>query len=283
MWRVVIPDLQNPFFVGLVAAIEEAASRHGASIVLSDSDERLDREEVAIGAAIGEQAAGVVIACASETKSSVEPLEAVGIPVVLVDRRIRGYSGDAVFIDNRKAGELAAEHLMSRGCRRAACIAGRTEVSATEDRLLGFRDALREGGVELREDMVRRTDRRVDRGEASLRSLMRLPEPPDAIYVTSEPLTAGVFKAAQDEDLRMPDDLALIGTDDAPWMDMVRPGVTTVRQPVEQIGLMAGDMIVRRSKDPPPKPPERPRPRRPQAAPNPATGQQTASQPPRAP
>jgi LacI family transcriptional regulator len=250
IWRVIIPDLQNPFFIGVVSAIEEAAGQHASSIVLSNSDEHLDREREAVWSAVAEQAAGVVIACASESKSSVGPLQDAGIPVVLIDRRVRDYSGDAVYIDNRRAGQLAAEHLIARGYQRLACIAGSVDVSATEDRLAGFRAALEAAGGDLPDCLVRRTDRRIDRGEESLRSLMALPSPPDALYVTSEPLTAGVYRAAQDTGMDMPGDLGLVGTDDAAWMSLVRPGVTTISQPVDQIGSLAGEMLARRSRDP---------------------------------
>ena len=246
MWRVIIPDLQNPFFIGVVSAIEGIAVRHNSSIVLSDSDEHVDRERQAIDAAIGEQVAGVIIACASESRSNVQPLADAGIPVVMIDRRNRGYHGDAVYVDNHRAGALAAEHLLKRGYRRLACIAGSADVTATEDRLAGFRSTLAQRGIALPEAYVRRTDRRIDRGDEALRDLMTLPEPPDALYVTNEPVTAGVYQAAQELGLRMPNDIALVATDDAPWMRMVRPGVTTVSQPVEQIGTVAAEMIASR-------------------------------------
>jgi LacI family transcriptional regulator len=246
-WRVIIPDLQNPFFIAVVSSLEEAAGRHGYSIVLSNSDERLDREREAIEAAVAERVAGVVLAVVSEIKSDISPLTRAGIPVVLVDRRTKAFDGDAVFVDNRLTGVIAAQHLIQRGRRRLACIAGRVDVTATEDRLSGFRETLEAAGIGLPDEYVCRSDRRVESGQESLQSLMSLPQPPDALYVTNEPLTAGVFQAAQQLGIAIPEDLALVGTDDNAWMRMVRPQVTTVLQPAKRIGWLAGEMIAARA------------------------------------
>jgi len=250
VWAIIVSDLQNPFFTAMVAALEPVAARRGVSVMLCSSDEQLDRERAYVQAAIAQRMAGVVVVAASEVHSDLTPLSAAGIPTVLVDRRIQGFAGDSVVVDNRDAGRQAAVHLVQAGHDRIACIAGSSDVSTTEDRLIGFREGLAEAGHDPRRLVLRRSDLRAEGGEVAMRTLLADRRPPDAVFATNGPLTAGAFRAVQRLGTPMPDGVALLGVDDDQWTRMVDPPVSVVQQPVAQMGAIAAELLLARSADP---------------------------------
>ncbi|OJV80904.1 MAG: hypothetical protein BGO37_15365 [Cellulomonas sp. 73-92] len=246
VWAAIVSDVQNPFFTGMVASLEAVAAQRGLSVMLCNTDEHVSRERVYIQTAIAQRMAGVVIAAASAKQSNLTPLIAAGIPVVVVDRRVDSYAGDTVFVDNYLAGRLAAEHLMQMGYHRIACIAGPSEVSTTEERLAGFRDALAKGKNPVSSSMVRRANLRPEGGEVAMRGLLASAHRPDAVFATNGPLTVGAYRAIQAEGLAMPHDIALVGTDDDQWTRMVVPGVSVIRQPVAEMGALAAELLLSR-------------------------------------
>jgi LacI family transcriptional regulator len=247
VWAAIVSDVQNPFFTGVVAAIERVALTSGFSVVLCNSDEQLTRERDYLGVAIAQQMAGVVIAVTSEVESDLAPLVSAGIPTVVVDRRVHDHVGDAVLVDNRLAGRLAADHLIEQGYRRLACITGPADVSTAEDRLAGFQERLADAGMPIRLDWIRRENLRAEGGEAAMRTLLASAERPDAVFTTNGPLTEGAYQVLQAEGMAIPGDLALIGVDDDHWTRMVSPQVTVIQQPVAEIGRLAGDLLADRA------------------------------------
>ncbi|MCL2463770.1 MAG: LacI family transcriptional regulator [Micrococcales bacterium] len=246
VWAAIVSDVQNPFFTGMVASLESVAAQRGLSVMLCNTDEQVNREQVYVRTAIAQRMAGVVLAAASAKQSDPTPLVAAGIPVVVVDRRIDGYIGDSVFVDNRLAGRQAADHLLRMGYQHIACIAGPADVSTTEDRLTGFREALARGGHPLGPALVRRTNLRPEGGEVAMRALLASERCPDAVFATNGPVTVGVYRAIQAVGLSMPRDVALVGVDDDQWTRMVVPGVTVVQQPMTEMGALAAELLLSR-------------------------------------
>lgn len=246
-WAAIVSNVQNPFFTKVVAAFEDAAMGLGHSVMLCNTNEQLDRENQYIDAVIRRRMSGAVIAVASSSRTDLSPLERAGIPVVLIDRRVRGYEGDSVLVDNVQVGRLAAEHLAAQGYRRFACVGGPPHVTSIEDRVLGFRSALAEHGFSLSDEQVRRTDLRTDNGAMAMRSLLGMDPRPDAVYATHGLTTSGVYRAIQDAGLHMPNDIGLVGTDEEDWMTIVRPPVTIIQQPVQSIGMIAAQQLSARS------------------------------------
>lgn len=245
-WAAIVPDVQNPFFLSVVAAIENIAVTRGYTLVLCNTDERLDREQSYINTALVHRMSGVVIAVASTDKSDISPLLTNRVPTVTIDRTTSHHQTDSVTMDNIEAGYLAGRHLIRLGYRRIACITGPPDVSATEDRLRGFRRALQEAGFPLSENLVRRTDLRSESAEIALRSLLVSSKQPDAAFATNGPSTMGAYKAIKALSLNMPDDIALAGVDDDVWTRMVSPAVTVIQQPVTEIGQLAGQLLINR-------------------------------------
>ncbi|WIY83103.1 LacI family DNA-binding transcriptional regulator [Propionimicrobium sp. PCR01-08-3] len=249
-WAIIVSNIENPFFTRLVASMEEAAEYLGYSVMLCNTNEQVDRENRYINAVIQRRMSGVAIAAASAVRTDLTPLTRAGIPVVLIDRLVQGYDGDSVVVDNALIGRLAAEHFAAQGYRRFGCVAGPRHVSSMAHRLEGFRTALRERGIDLPNAMVSQTDLRGDSGEFSVANMLNQPDAPDAIFSGYGVTTAGAYRAIKGRGLSMPRDIGLVGTDDEAWMTLVQPSVTVIRQPVEQIGIAAAQLLNARSAHP---------------------------------
>lgn len=245
---LIIPDIENPFFTSLARGVEDAAQRTSLSVVLCNSDEDTDKERRYLEVALGEQMAGVIVAAASREETDLGPLTARGVPVVAVDRRPRDAEVDAVRVDDRHGGEVATRHLIQAGYRRIACITGPAGASTSEERLAGYRAALRSGRGEaaVAEDAyVRHADFRVEGGRAAMRDLLALPEPPDAVFVANNLMTIGVLDALGEVD-RTPPGVGVLSFGDVPWASLVRPSLTAVELPSYELGRTAADLLLQR-------------------------------------
>jgi LacI family transcriptional regulator len=251
VWAAIVADIENPFFTAMVRGMEDVALDEGHRLVLGNSDEDLEKEAAYLDIAVAEQMAGVVIAVASAKDSRLDVLLERGIPVVAVDRRPKrhGDDVDSVVVDNELGARQATDHLLTGGARRVACITGPTRVSTASERLAGYQRALRDHGVAPDADLVRRADFREDGGYAATRSLLSARRKPDALFVANNLMTLGAVRAVNEAGLRVPDDLLLVGFDDAPWTTLVSPQLTVVAQPTHEIGRQAARLLATASAD----------------------------------
>lgn len=244
VWAVIVADVQNPFFTSVVRGLEDGAREHGFRVVLCNSDEDLSREREYIDVAVKERMAGVVIAVASTRYSRLLPLADANIPVVAIDRETTGAAVDSVLVDNRRGAREATQHLLEAGARRIACITGPARVSTAAERFAGYRAALQAAGQKIVPELVLRKDFRISGGEEAIRQLFRRKrDRPDALFVANNLMTVGALSALHELGVTLPDDVLLVGFDDAPWATLVTPQVTVVAQPTYRIGHTAAELL----------------------------------------
>jgi LacI family transcriptional regulator len=243
VWAAIVADIANPFFTAVVRGIEDVARAEDHRLVLCNSDEDVDTESSYVDIVVAERMAGVVIAVASPAESDLRPLLERGIHVVALDRRPLVADVDSVVVDNRLGGEQATAHLLAHGSSRVACITGPQRVDTANERLQGYRDAHVAAGVPIERALVRRADFKLDGGYRVARSLLESERPPDALFVANEPMTVGALRAVRELGLRVPDDVAIVGFDDAPWTTLTNPQLTVVSQPAYEIGRAAAELL----------------------------------------
>lgn len=242
---LIISDIQNPFFTAIVRGVEDAASARGFSVVLANADEDLDKEQRYLEVAAAEQMAGVVLSPATGTRTRIDVLTQRHIPVVTIDRKIRTAAVDSVTINNREAAAAVVTHLIEQGCRRIGMITGRKDASTTEERLAGYRDALRLAGLPFDAGLCQPGEFRVEGGRAAATRLMSGTPRPDALFVANNLMTVGTLTALDELGLGYPDDVALAGFDDISWAGF-GPPLTLVEQPTYEIGRTATELLLRR-------------------------------------
>ena len=247
---VIIPDLQNPFFPGVVHGVEAVLYTAGYTLMLGHSDGLAEREQRHMAVLRGEGAAGLVLIPDNGPGASYEPLQSWDIPVVAVDRRPRHLQVDLVTTSNREGVREAVAHLISHGYKDIALIGGPPGLSVSQERLAGYQEALRAARLPLPEAFVVAGDFRQESGRLAMTRLLALPKPPRAVLSANNLMTLGALETIHEQGLRIPEDVAVIGFDDMSWAASLRPSLTAVVQPDEELGRAAAQLLLERIKDP---------------------------------
>lgn len=244
VWALIISDIGNPFFTSVARGVEDAAHRAGYSVVLCNSDEEPDKEAEYLAVAEGEQVSGVILS-PNMRGSDISRLVAASIPVVVVDRPLRE-SVDSVLVHSRDGACAATLHLLDEGWTRPACITGPARADTSEQRLLGYYDALKQRRQRSNKTLVRHADFRAESGRVAMASLLDERTPPDSFLIANSPMALGALDELAHRGLRSGRDLGLIAFDDAPWAPFVNPPMSVVAQPAYDMGSRAGEMLLRR-------------------------------------
>lgn len=247
LWAAIVPDGRNPFFVRLVDAFEKVANAEGYSVVLCNTREDLAREKAAIDTVLAHQVSGVLLAAASADGRHLNALERARVPVVMVDRRVHGFRGDSVNVDNQQIGRMVAEHLLEQGRRRTLILNHSVAVSALSDREEGFRTAMASAGHPVSDEWTAHLDFTLERPQQVIIDLLQRHPTVDSVFAATNTLTMEAFAAIRSLNLRIGPEIALVGVDDDRWNVMVEPQVTVVEQPAEQLGTWAGQLLATRS------------------------------------
>jgi LacI family transcriptional regulator len=249
LWAVIISDIGNPFFTSMVRGVEDVAQSAGFSVVLCNSDEDPQKESQYVAAALAERMAGVIIST-SGRPNVINSLVDARLPVVAIDRQLRGANLDTVLVDNLHGAELATSHLIEGGYRRIACITGPRRISTAAQRLRGYQRALRSHGRPETTNLVRFADFREEGGYLAMASLLEESEPPDAVFATNNLMTVGAVECLVDRGVNVPGQVGVVGFDDIPWAHLVRPSLSTVSQPTYDLGRAAAVLLAERIANP---------------------------------
>ncbi|ONI71336.1 LacI family transcriptional regulator [Actinosynnema sp. ALI-1.44] len=245
---LIISDVENPFFTSIARGVEDVAQAEGYSVVLCNSDESPEKERRYIDVAIQERVAGVVLS-PTGTTTTVDLLTARRTPLVAVDRALPSAAADMVLVDTRSAAEQATTHLITQGYERIGCVTGPAGIPTANDRLAGYKDALRAAKRRTTAKLVRRSEYRADGAYEATIDLLNSPERPDALLVANSTMAIGVLEALSTMDLRMGEDVGVVAFDDAPWAPLVNPPLSVVSQPAYDIGKVAAQLLLARIAD----------------------------------
>jgi LacI family transcriptional regulator len=243
---LIISDITNPFFTAVVRGAEDEAQLAGYSVVLANADEDVAKEARYLEVAAAEQMAGVLLSPASSEQTSIGVLVERGIPVVTIDRRLTAAPVDTVTVNNHQAAREATAHLVGQGCRRVGLVAGPVQTTTGARRLAGYRAALRDAGRTFDPALIAYADFRTAGGYAATGQLLRQRRPPDGLLFANNLMTVGGLQAIAEAGLAIPDDIAVVGFDDAIWATALRPPLTVVAQPTYEIGQTAARLLLRR-------------------------------------
>jgi LacI family transcriptional regulator, galactose operon repressor len=241
---MLIEDAANPFSAALMRAAENVARRRGALVLFGSLDEDPDRERELAGALIDRRVDGLVIVPAAHDHSYLVREQRAGTRLVFVDREPRFLDADAVVADNRQGAINAANHLLERGHRRIAYLGDRLSITTAAQRFDGYRHALEFARIPVDPQIVRHETGAVDAAIKATHELLRLPDPPTALFTSQNLVTIGASRALRE--LGFQDRVAMIGFDDFPLSDMLRPGISVIAQDAEGMGRLAAETLFRR-------------------------------------
>ncbi|MCK6066499.1 MULTISPECIES: LacI family DNA-binding transcriptional regulator [Microbacterium] len=245
---VLVSDLRNVFYAELASGIGREARIHGRTLVLVDLHREAEDELAAAEALVASRVSGVIATPVSAELSAF--LSRVGVPLIEVDRRFDSEATDAVVVDNRAAARESTSRLIDAGHRRIALLIDETEWTTGEERLRGYRDALTAHGIPVDESLVVPAGWDTAAATETARELLSRADRPTAVFAANNVLTEGVWRAAAALELPVPDQLSIVGFDDAPWMTIVEPGVSTSVQDVGSLGSAAMRALLERIESP---------------------------------
>lgn len=234
MIGALVQDIDNRFSSNLLRAFEDAAHSRGASMVTAFLGEDPERERAQVKALIGHRVDALVLMPATDNQEYLLAERRAGLPMVFVDRFPHGIDVDSVTVDNVGGAHAAVRHLLEHGHRRIAIIGDSPGIETSHMRLKGYQSALAEAGITVVPELVRMGNRRHDEAEAVVLDLWSLPEPPSALFTTSNVLSVGAIRALRG--LNLARSVAIIGFDDFPLADLIDPPLTVIHQDIDAIG-----------------------------------------------
>lgn len=241
---LIVPDLANPFFAELTRAVEEAGFDRDNTILVGNSMGREDRELDYVRTFLEWRIDGLIIVPVGEAAMVVSELRTVATPLVVVDRYVPGLDAATIVADNFGGGKEATSHLLGHGHDTVACLAGPAGLQSAEERVAGWEEALDEAGVPKEGRLVIRAPFGRAAGLVAARRLLGCSPRPRALFIASDEQAFGGFRAAAELGLRLPEDVAVVGFDGIRQSAFTVPGLTTMRQPVEEVGELAVQTVL---------------------------------------
>ncbi|CAM3557988.1 catabolite control protein A [Hydrogenibacillus schlegelii] len=241
---VILPDISSVFFAELARGIEDIATMYHYNIILTNSDQNIDKELKLIGNLLEKQVDGLLF-LGSQVTEEHRRLFKSPVPVVLVATQDPKGELPSVHIDVRQAAYDAVSYLLKKGHRRIAFLSDRLSTSLGRGRYEGYRQALAEGGVEVDETLIVEVPPHYEAALKGMKTVLALQPRPTAIFAASDELAIAAVHAVQDAGLSVPDDVEVIGFDNTRIAQMVRPMLTSVVQPMYDIGAVAMRLLTK--------------------------------------
>ncbi len=243
---VIIPSAEINFFGSVVHGIESIANEKGYNILLYQSNEEAEYEKKAIDTFSDVQVDGVLASIAKDTRdvSHYIELRAKGIPLVFFDRSVNMVNIPSVVVDDFKGGFMATEHLLQQGYRRIAHISGQQHLKIFKDRLEGYKYALHAAEIEVEESLIYNGNVSIQAGKDAMEYYYSLPQPPDGIFAVEDFTALGVIKAAREKNIKIPDELGVIGFANESFDEHITPSLSSIDQQTVLMGREAFKLLL---------------------------------------
>ncbi|HEY4063574.1 MAG TPA: LacI family DNA-binding transcriptional regulator [Puia sp.] len=243
---VIVPEIANNFCASTIAGIEDIAYSKGYHVIIFQSHEKLDREVINTQLLNSRRIEGLIISLSNETNTFEHLHETIekGIPIVMFDRVSDGIITHKVVVNDYYGAFNATEHLIQEGYHRIAHITISKFLSITKNRLNGYIDALKKYGIPIKKEWIIHCNFNSAENERIIRQLFLEKDPPNAILASVERLATSCMNVLKEMNLRIPEDVALVGFSDNPINHLLSPALTSVRQPTFDIGQQAAELLI---------------------------------------
>jgi len=243
---VVVPRLNSHFMASALAGIEKITSENGYGLIISQSQESWRKEISCVSTLFNSRVDGLIVSLAFETKNMdhFDILFNRDIPVIFFDRVADCHGCINVIIDNYKAGYEATSHLLQQGCKRIVHIGGNMLRNVYSERFRGFKQALYENNVEFDQNLLFITDMSEQAGIEVAGKLLKLRPRPDGIFTANDTTAVSVIVELEKAGIKIPEEIAVVGFNNEPISQVVKPNLTTVDYPAREIGEIAATSLI---------------------------------------
>jgi len=246
MIGVVVPDVAHSFFSTVIDSIYDAASQKGYEIILTVSRENPDKEITCIRNLLSMRVDGLLVSISERTTdvSIFDTVKKMNIPLVFFDRGIEGLNLSCVRVNDRSGAESIVEYAIKLGYDKIAHLSGYRDISIGRDRCNGYLDALQKHNIRIRDEWIIEGGFREEYGYKGFMKLWGKKEKPEVIFTANDKVAMGVYNAAKEKGVKIPNDLGVIGFGDLAFAGIVSPPITTVHQPAATIGRKAVEVLI---------------------------------------
>jgi len=249
---VIVPEIRHHFFSTVISGIEEVASEAGYVILVAQSNERVEREILSTNVFISNHVAGLIASISQTTHTSAHFKQFLdrGKNLVFFDRICEDLETSTVVVDDYNGAFMATEFLIQKGYSRIAHLAGSKNLLISKNRFQGYLDALKKYKIPFNPNYVYWGGLQEENGKQGMTRLLKLDERPDAIFAVNDPVAIGAYEVIHQHNLKIPDDVAVVGFSNNPISAVVSPPLTTVHQPAYEIGRKTCEMLLRQIENP---------------------------------
>ncbi len=238
---VIVPRTNSNFFSSVIQNIEEVLNKEGYNIIITQSNESYKKECDNIDTLLFTQVDGIIASMANETVELdyYEKVKSKGIPLILFDRGENDLNVDYIGINDYDSSHMIVEHLVNQGCKRIAHIGGYKHTRIYNNRIRGYIDAIKKHHLPLEDDLLIESNLTTKDGRVKMQQLLDLKNRPDAVYVAGDYAALGALQVLNENNINIPQDMALVGFGDEPFTAMVTPTISSVNQHSADIGKLA--------------------------------------------
>ncbi|MEI6680102.1 MAG: LacI family DNA-binding transcriptional regulator [Mariniphaga sp.] len=245
---VVVPRIDRYFFSSAISGIEDYAWTKGFNVIISQSNDLLVKEENCVRTLYNNRVDGMIISISMQTNEDkhLRLFSDNNIPILFFDRSCSTIQSDRIIVDDFDAGYKITAHLIDRGCKRIAHIAGPELLNTYKERKAGYLKALDEAKIPVSEGYIQVTNLTREEGKQAFSRLMSLPDPPDGVFCGNDTTALSALEYCKNHQMRVPEDVALVGFSDEPFSEVVTPSLSTVKSPGYDMGFLAAQKIIHR-------------------------------------
>jgi len=243
---IIVPDIVTHFYSSIISGINDLARKNNYSVIITSSYEKYEQEKQCLEDLINIRVEGIIACLSQETTdySHFEALAGQNIPLIFFDRVCLTHLFPSVVTNNAESAQQATEHLFATGSVRVAFLGGANHLDIVKQRKHGYLQALRERKVKIEKELVFCKYLGFNEGYEGTCKLLSLPNPPDAILAMNDSLAFGAMKAVKERDLKIPEDIALIGYTDEEHSNYVEPTLTAVTHQTYKMGETAFKLLI---------------------------------------
>ena len=241
---LIIPDITNPFFSDIARGVGDIANHFGYGVILCNTDGRADREISYVRLLRRKRVDALILASTTIEAPYLKEVEHAKLPYILVSRLCRSVDAPYIVVNDREGARLAVEHLVHLGHQRIGFIGGPQDVQASQDRMAGYREVLRERALSEDEHWICYADFTQAAGREAARRMLAQASRPTAIFAANDVTALGVMEVADEIGLKIPIDLSLVGYDDISYASLPRIQLTTVAQPAFEMGQISAEWLL---------------------------------------
>jgi len=249
---ILVPEFRHYFFPTMIMGAQEVLSKAGYNVMICQSDESYETEMANVKALMSSRVDGLLVSVTAQT-NNFDHFRAVlrkEVPMVFFNRVCPELETPQVIVDDYEGAFQAVEHLIKQGYRRIAHLAGPNSLLVSRLRLNGYRDALQKHGLPLDPDLIIHYDLSEEKARIYANYLLSLPQPPDAIFAINDPTAIEIMLVAKSRGVKIPQELGIVGFSNDPVSAIIEPSLTTIEQPVWEMGRQAAKLLLEQMEHP---------------------------------